>query len=704
MAVLVLFGAALLAAAPTPLKWIPLASPAPAKARMQVIRSDAASLVLSVMTPGIQPAARSVAGNLFATLSVPGCGILTGVGEPALPVLRRLAIVPAGATVSCTCSGAPTTLDLPALGLPPLVMPAQAPVPKTPGALEAAVFNKDAAIYGSTDPFPASPVTIVEAGTVCGRRLVSVEVCPLLLAPATGQVTAYADLTITLTFGKNTAGVTALSSEALTAQEHALLAGIVLNPPAGNTVMSSQNRLLVIAPDSWTNSLAAFASHKSGQGWLVDCFGTNSTGRTKDVIQAFVVGRYTNISTRPSALLLVGDTLQIAAFRGLYTDHPITDLYYGCMDGGTDWQPEFPVGRFCVSTLAELTNVTAKSIAHEQARVSGWFKRATFMASKDNYAITEGTHESVIADHLVQRGYASSKLYCQTYAATGSQVFSAFNSGCAFGVYSGHGMEYYWADGPVFSADDVMTLANTGHYTVVFSFACLTGDYSYLPYCLAEAWLRAPGRGAAAVLASSVTSYWNEDDILEKALFNALFGENQPLLGTAFWRARQLFLAYWGDDPFRTTRRYYEQYNLLGDPTLRVAGLPGQTNGIPDAWFTQHGITNTDYTLELEADRDGDGMTAFQEYQAGTDPGNASSALRLQAALSGDGRLTLSWPDGETLFYPEPYYAIWVRTNLVSGRWLPQTNIAVHTLPTNEVQLVIPPATPELFYRVTLTN
>lgn len=61
----------------------------------------------------------------------------------------------------------------------------------------------------------------------------------------------------------------------------------------------------------------------------------------------------------------------------------------------------------------------------------------------------------------------------------------------------------------------------------------------------------------------------------------------------------------------------------------RVYALPG--DGIPASWRIQYFGTNylTDSRVGADADPDGDGMTNLQEYQAGTDPTNAASVLRI---------------------------------------------------------------------------
>lgn len=686
------------AVAPVNPLWIPLGSLSSISADVQVMDRTASGLSVRVTVPGVTAGIHEDAAGRFTTLDLPDSGVLRAVGRPALPVIRRLMVVPENAGVECAVSGSLLPVSLPASRFPLQIMPVQPPIPKIPGAAEAAVFVQDTALYSSPSAYPLTPVTLTEAGTLFGRRLLALEVCPFAVMPATGGLAAYSNLMVTVTFTNVQVQAVEMG---LTAGGRALLDGAVLNPPpAVEQMAATTKRLLVIAPESFTNGLAAFISHKTSRGWLVDSFGTNLTGTSSTLIQAFIKARYTNAAIRPDALLLVGDVAQIPCFKGVSADWPDTDLYYGCMDGVNDWQPEFPVGRFSVSSTSQLAAVVAKSIAHEQAPLSPWIKRATFLASWDQHAISEGTHNQVITNTMTSLGYSCEKLYSYTFGATLTQVRNALNNGCVLGVYSGHGDTTYWVDGPRFDQFDIARLTNA-IYPVVFSFACLTGRYSYNE-CFAETWLRTSAKGAAAVLASSVNSYWDEDDILEKSLFTALFNENQPLLGVALWRARQLYLANLGVSDMTTA--YFEQYNLLGDPTLEVAGLPQLSNGVPEAWFTSQGITNSNYALELNEDRDGDGMTAQQEYLAGTHPGDPASALRLVSERTSNGKVILRWLSAQTLFSPMAPYQIWARTNLCAGAWLLQTNFLVRTPPTNEVQFAIPPDSPQRFYRVTLTN
>jgi hypothetical protein len=75
--------------------------------------------------------------------------------------------------------------------------------------------------------------------------------------------------------------------------------------------------------------------------------------------------------------------------------------------------------------------------------------------------------------------------------------------------------------------------------------------------------------------------------------------------------------------------------------TVTVTVFPPQdtnANGIPDAWEVAYNLPNA------SADIDGDGMTAFQEYFANTNPTNAASAFRFIGATNDPGgRTTFAW-------------------------------------------------------------
>ena len=148
---------------------------------------------------------------------------------------------------------------------------------------------------------------------------------------------------------------------------------------------------------------------------------------------------------------------------------------------------------------------------------------------------------------------------------TTQQVLDAVNAGKQFAIYSGHGAETYWADGPVVNQTQVRSLTNTTSYPFVYSFACVTGSFSTAE-CFGETWLRTE-HGASSYYGSSVNSYWDEDDILERNLIKAMFDDDITKVTPMMDKGKVYLVNHYGSLT-ATMKRYCEMYNLMGDPSL----------------------------------------------------------------------------------------------------------------------------------------
>ena len=141
---------------------------------------------------------------------------------------------------------------------------------------------------------------------------------------------------------------------------------------------------------------------------------------------------------------------------------------------------------------------------HMDSLVDYMNKSATFLASEDNYTVSEGTHNYVIDNDMEPHGYTCIKRYCHTTNATTQQVLDDLAAGQLFCIYSGHESENSWADGPPVSQSQVNSLTNTV-FPFVYSFSCLTGSYRDVNECFGETWIRADAAGCS-FWGSSVTS------------------------------------------------------------------------------------------------------------------------------------------------------------------------------------------------------
>jgi len=80
--------------------------------------------------------------------------------------------------------------------------------------------------------------------------------------------------------------------------------------------------------------------------------------------------------------------------------------------------------------------------------------------------------------------------------------------------------------------------------------------------------------------------------------------------------------------------------SLVLDPNLSAVG-----DGIPNGWKQQYGLDPFDPAV-ANADPDGDGFTNLQEFQAGTDPTNGLSALRILGIGIQGSDVLLTWRAG----------------------------------------------------------
>jgi hypothetical protein len=532
-----------------------------------VLASDLDQLVVTTQTFGLDLDRIENKTGSFVELRWPDAPLYGDVGAPGVPMVRRLFVAPQGAAISYDYTlGRVAAFDGNAANMPLAALPVQPSIEKIPGARENARFVIDADAYNIDAELPQQRVAVTELGIVRGQRLCLLEVFPVAHNPVTGRTLVWPEITVDIRFEGGVIPRGAINPMAR-------MSTFILNPEVLPEAQLRGGNYLIVTADTFAGQIAAFATAKTNQGFNVETYSV-AGGTSNTAIKSYIQSLWGGPSS-PDYILIVGDSNLIPAWVGQGAGSPDTDLQYACMDGSADWYPDIAIGRFPARTSSQLQNMIDKTLYVENGPLAdpAYLKRACFMASVDNYTITEATHNYVIDTWLEPNDFICDRLYQVTYGAGTQDVTNAFNDGRFYGVYSGHGSSTGWADGPPFSQANVNALTNADMYAFVCSFACVTGSYVSLDECFMETWVRAPDKAAVCAWGSSVNSYWDEDDILERRLFDAIFDENLDLPKDAGWmyvEAQMRLLDHYG--PTSTIRRYFEMYNLMGDPSLPHPG------------------------------------------------------------------------------------------------------------------------------------
>ncbi len=530
-------------------------------------------------------------GMEFVSLEIPDYGIVNHPGRPCLPQISFNLMINDNET---NISSAVNQEVKRSENLDNHIFPYQSPWLKT-NSLKDRPFDYDKEYYASNGDAVQTGIKISEPFVLGGVKGVTVTIYPFAYKPSEKL----------LTLVEHGEYKIKLSSPVEKVNEHSkiyneYLQTLFVNFEAGSIRLLS-NYLIITAPE-YETILAPFIAHKNSIGYNVELFTTGEAGTTTTAIKTFIQNRYNNPGTKPEFILLVGDVDKIPAWIGTGEGSPHTDLNYVQLEG-SDYLADASIGRFSIANTSQLQNAIDKTIFMENY-IGTLTKKNVFFASTDNYSISEGTHNFVIDTYFGPNNYTNLKLYSHAGATT-QQSINALNDNQIFAIYSGHGSETSWADGPPLSQSQVSALTNTV-YPFVYSFACVTGSY-HLTESFGETWLRIP-HGASSFYGSSVNSYWDEDDILERGIIKALFDDNLTKVTPMFDKGKLYFVNYYGGTvtPGSTTLRYLEMYNLMGDPSLstKKVVLPDTTPPEAITDLSAGSPTSTTLTLNWSAPYD----------------------------------------------------------------------------------------------------
>ena len=542
---------------------------------LEVVESSIDGMVLELTAAQPMYKAEAIRGDNYSVVGIEGAENISDFSLPRVPVFRTWLEIPVGATIESVITGETVlSIDGPAWPIEPGIMSASKNEPR-----ENFVMELDNDVYSGGSAYPVEWVRVVYAGASRGRNLALVEVFPYRWNPSDNSAELLTEATITLSFEGGDISRSYLDAQRYYAPPfEQMLSSMVSNyglfeegldtPPAPYLIIGHE--------DFVTTGMNDFVTWKESLGFDVTMVDLSIAGTTSTAITAYIQNAVENWPSPPQYVLLVGDTGFLPG--GVATEYGgVTDLYYACLnDGG--WLPDVFLGRFSVTTTGQAILMADRVINYEQ-NVTGstpWVQNTCWIASNDNYNVSEGTHNYCISSFFTPLGYTADKVYPHS-GGTASQAVASINGGVSMLTFSGHGSETSWAD-MSFSSSNFNQLTNATMLPGVFSHACLTGDYG-TSTCWGETWTRTPGKGGLWFFGSVPSTYWDEDDIQERAEMDWFLDDG------VYWAkgfcngGLQAVYDYYSGGG--RTRYYFEGYTLFGDPSVQMAvwGETGITEG-----------------------------------------------------------------------------------------------------------------------------
>lgn len=574
-----------------PEKWLAFGTESARKLpEVEIISASSSLIEIQAIMPGAQIGETIIAEQSYLTLAGEGYTTFDIVGAPALPVLRKMIEVPLGAEVSLELIEAQSqTVSLIGLGLQGMIAPVQPSQskcgPATPAASPTAQLY-DAGFY------PPEQLTISDEFIVRGHRIVVIEIRPVRYNAGLAELETTSELVFRLNLTDSDMRLTVSEAGRLnSAPFNRLLEPIVLNYNQGRPVAipNTAERYLIISADIFESGLTDFVTLKESQGFSVSVANLSTVGgNTTTTINNYIKTQYLGANP-PDYVLLVGDyypgnAADLTNYTMRTSSSYRTDLHYFTMDSDTEYVPDIFYGRFPVRTIGNLSAMIDKYEAYNGAiGDEAWVKKIEYLASNDSgyYQVAERSHNYVINNYTRPLGYTGifpnnpelggDKVYAITYGGTGAHAVASMNDNRAMLIYSGHGATTFW-DAPRVTQTNIRNMTGVA-IPYVASHACITADFK-VGESFGDTWVIEPVNGALTFFGSSDSTYWTEDEVLEKAIFDHLYSDSTLDTVASVAQMTQYGLQIVDNSSTTLDNYYRETYHIFGDPSLEILMKP----------------------------------------------------------------------------------------------------------------------------------
>ena len=204
-------------------------------------------------------------------LQIENFGYTTKVGEPKLPVLKRLIEIPEGATVKIDVTKSTfKDIRLADYGISNFMMPAQKSVEKSKDPFyEEFIFNT--AVYQKDAFLGQDLVSVKILGDRRAQRLARLEIAPVQYNPVTGTIRVYNRIDAKIEFPGADIQATMQKKERLASPYFAATDGKALNNNFGGKelITNAPATYIIVSDPMFENALQPFIEWKTKKGFNV---------------------------------------------------------------------------------------------------------------------------------------------------------------------------------------------------------------------------------------------------------------------------------------------------------------------------------------------------------------------------------------------------------------------------------------------------
>ncbi len=561
-------------------------------------------------------------GQSFIGLYIDDFGKSLDIGNPQLPVLKRLMELPEDANYKIEIlEQTSKLLNLNSSKHFDFIKPAQASILKVENPNVVFMMNKQT--YNADKDFELDLVKITPLGKMRSNSLARLEVSPVKYNPVSNTIEYISKLVIRVHITDFDAQKLKVEKQKYHSPYFNVHNQSIINSSAyelsSKVVYNNQYpyKYVIVADSMFKANLQPFVRWKEKKGFkVIEAYLQDpAVGNTTTSIKAYLQGLYnsaTPTNPAPTYVLFVGDVAQLPAWPSTTGGYHVSDLHY--CEFTNDFFPEMMYGRFSANDTSELSPQIQKTIEYETYAMAD----PSFLGNTVLISGYDGSgHAPTYGDGQINYGVAeyfnnSNSTNCFSYLyVNGSynkdnEIFQKINSGVSIANYTAHGAIDGWAD-PTFKVANVANMTNDGKYPLMIGNACITNHFDS-PVCFGEGLMRAKNKGAIGYIGASDNTYWDEDYYWAVGYVaistNPTYNATSPGLYDKMFHTHNEPYSDWAMSSFQyllagnmavtqagsSVNYYYEIYHLMGDPSLMAyQKVPAQIT----ATYTPFIVTGT---------------------------------------------------------------------------------------------------------------